>query len=82
MNGYKDKSVTLLQLLTNACGAEFEDEDLAVDIIEETIKDAANSSINKRKMFDDFYKWHDSLTTAESDEHSMTSAIEYYFFKQ
>lgn len=37
---------------------------------------------SKRKMFDDFYKWYDSLTTAESDEHSLTSAIETYFFKQ
>lgn len=36
---------------------------------------------NRRELFDNFYKWHDSLTVAESDEHSLTSAIEEYFFK-
>ncbi|MBT3209125.1 MAG: hypothetical protein HN704_14700 [Bacteroidetes bacterium] len=34
-----------------------------------------------RELFDNFYKWHDSLTVAESDKHSLTSTIEEYFFK-
>jgi len=34
----RDKSITLLQLLSNACDAEFDNHKLAVDIIEETLK--------------------------------------------
>ena len=33
----RDKAKTLLMLLSNATGAEFEDEGMAVDIIEETL---------------------------------------------
>ena len=38
MNSIKDTSITLLQTLCNACDVDFEDEELAVDIIEKTIK--------------------------------------------
>ncbi len=38
MDYYTDKAATCLMLLSNATGAEFEDEHLAVDIIAETIK--------------------------------------------
>jgi len=40
-----------------------------------------DSVTHQRELFDNFYKWYDSLTVAESDEHSLTSAIETYFFK-
>ena len=38
MTPTRDKAITLLQLLSNAAGATFENEVLAVDIIEETFK--------------------------------------------
>ena len=38
MGELRDKATTMLQLLSNAAGATFEDEVLAVDIIEETFK--------------------------------------------
>lgn len=37
MVDFRDKAKTCLMLLANASGAEFEDEKLAVDILEETI---------------------------------------------
>ena len=39
MDKIKDISVTLLQTLINATGAEFEDEGLAVSIIDKTIRE-------------------------------------------
>ena len=41
---YKEESLTLLQTLANACGAEFEDEQLAVECINELLMNVANSS--------------------------------------
>lgn len=38
MQDFKDIATTCIQLLSNAAGAEFEDEELAVEIIAETIK--------------------------------------------
>ena len=38
MTRERDVALTLLQALANAAGAEFEDEKMAVDIIEETLK--------------------------------------------
>lgn len=44
MTELRDKATTLLMLLSNATGATFEDEVMAVDIIEETFK---NIQLNK-----------------------------------
>lgn len=38
MEDIENKVKTLIMLLSNATGAEFEDEDLAAEIIEETIR--------------------------------------------
>ena len=52
---YRDKTVTLIQLLENACGAEFEDESLAVSIIEETLRVVASESNDIHNVSDCFY---------------------------
>lgn len=40
-------SITLLQLLVNATGAEFEDQELAIEIITETLNKVSEESIVK-----------------------------------
>ena len=49
----KDISITLLQTLYNATGAEFEDEELAVSIISETIKRYCESKEEETILVDD-----------------------------
>ena len=38
MDTYKDKAITIIQTLMNATGAEFEDENLAIDIIADNLE--------------------------------------------
>ena len=38
---FRDKAITLLMLLVNTSGATFEDEEMAIDILEENLKRAA-----------------------------------------
>ena len=38
MDKYKDKAITIVQTLMNATGAEFEDENMAIDIIAGNLK--------------------------------------------
>ena len=38
MDKYKDKAITIVQTLINATGAEFEDENMAIDIIAGNLK--------------------------------------------
>ncbi len=38
MTENRDIAITMMQLLANATGAEFKDEELAADIIEETLR--------------------------------------------
>ena len=38
MNKYKDKAITIIQTLINAAGAEFEDQNMAIDIISDNLE--------------------------------------------
>jgi len=38
MNTYKDKAITIIVTLINATGAEFEDENMAIDIIADNLE--------------------------------------------
>lgn len=56
MNANKDLAITTLQLLCNAAGAEFEDEEMAVQILEELIKVSKEETKEKSSNMEDIYK--------------------------
>ena len=57
MDEIKDTSLTLLQTLVNATGAEFEDEKLAVDIIFKTITEVVKNNAVLRGVSESALEW-------------------------